>query len=71
MVEQAGPKMSSHDGIRVSQEFFCPFVLTNLHRKLTTMSLATSEDVGHSCDSLRKRSSSGKRARSRLAPRRW
>ena len=42
MVRQAIPKMSSHDGVRVSQEFFCPFVLTNFCRELTAMCLAAS-----------------------------
>jgi len=45
-VGQASPKTSSSDGIEVSQEFFCPFVLTNFCHKLTVMSFATSEDVG-------------------------
>ena len=70
-VKRAGPKMSSCDGVRVSQEFFHHFLLTNFCRELTAMSLVASEDVGLSCGSLRKRSSSGKCARSRLAPRRW
>ena len=70
-IEQDGPKTSSHDGVRVSQEFFCPFVLTIFCRELTTMSLAVLEDVGLSRGLLQKRSSYSKRAKSRLAPRRW